>query len=97
MAVPYKYTVPAASWWSIAYLVIIGSIISFIAYIYMLQKLPPEINSIYATSTLLLRCCWVVFLGNAHGSHRNWRTNNAEWFVYGQSFDQEKQAYSCWE
>jgi drug/metabolite transporter (DMT)-like permease len=46
MAVPLS-TVPAASWWSIAYLVIIGSI-SFIAYIYMLQKLPPEINSIYA-------------------------------------------------
>lgn len=41
-------TIPAISWWSIAYLVIIGSIISFIAYIYMLQKLPPEINSIYA-------------------------------------------------
>jgi drug/metabolite transporter (DMT)-like permease len=36
------------SWWSIAYLVIIGSILSFIAYIYMLQNLPAEINSIYA-------------------------------------------------
>ncbi|MDG2431909.1 EamA family transporter [Flavobacterium sp.] len=47
MAVPLS-TVPAISWWAIAYLVIIGSIISFIAYIYMLQKLPPEINSIYA-------------------------------------------------
>lgn len=41
-------TIPALSWWSIAYLVIIGSILSFIAYIYMLQKLPAEINSIYA-------------------------------------------------
>jgi hypothetical protein len=29
--------------WSIAYLVIIGSVLTFIAYIYMLQKLPPEI------------------------------------------------------
>ena len=47
MAVPLS-TIPAISWWAIAYLVIIGSIISFIAYIYMLQKLPPEINSIYA-------------------------------------------------
>lgn len=47
MAVPLV-TIPAASWWSIAYLVIIGSVISFIAYIYMLQKLPPEISSIYA-------------------------------------------------
>jgi drug/metabolite transporter (DMT)-like permease len=41
-------SIPAISWWSIAYLVIIGSILSFIAYIYMLQNLPAEINSIYA-------------------------------------------------
>lgn len=41
-------SIPAISWWSIAYLVIIGSVLSFIAYIYMLQKLPAEINSIYA-------------------------------------------------
>jgi drug/metabolite transporter (DMT)-like permease len=40
-------SIPAISW-SIAYLVIIGSILSFIAYIYMLQNLPAEINSIYA-------------------------------------------------
>jgi hypothetical protein len=49
------------------------------------------------TSTQLLLYCWVPLWRNAHDSHRNWRTNNAEWFVYGQSFDQEKQAYSCWE
>jgi drug/metabolite transporter (DMT)-like permease len=41
-------SIPAISWWSIAYLVIIGSVLTFIAYIYMLQKLPPEISSIYA-------------------------------------------------
>ncbi len=41
-------SIPANSWWAIAYLVIIGSVISFIAFIYMLQKLPPELNSIYA-------------------------------------------------
>lgn len=41
-------SIPAISWWSIAYLVIIGSVLSFIAFIYMLQKLPAEINSIYA-------------------------------------------------
>jgi len=41
-------SIPANSWWSIAYLVIIGSMLTFIAFIYMLQKLPPEINSIYA-------------------------------------------------
>lgn len=41
-------TIPMTSWYAIAYLVIVGSIISFIAYIYMLQELPPEISSIYA-------------------------------------------------
>jgi len=41
-------SIPANSWWAIAYLVIIGSVLTFIAFIYMLQKLPPEINSIYA-------------------------------------------------
>ncbi|WP_338407037.1 EamA family transporter [uncultured Flavobacterium sp.] len=40
--------IPVNSWWAIAYLVIIGSVLSFIAFIYMLQRLPPEINSIYA-------------------------------------------------
>jgi len=41
-------SIPAISWWAIAYLVIIGSVLTFIAFIYMLQKLPPEINSVYA-------------------------------------------------
>ncbi len=41
-------SISANSWWAIAYLVVIGSILSFIAYIYMLQRLSPEINSIYA-------------------------------------------------
>ena len=41
-------SIPANSWWAIAYLVTVGSVLSFIAYIYMLQRLPPEINSIYA-------------------------------------------------
>jgi drug/metabolite transporter (DMT)-like permease len=40
-------SIPAISWWAIAYLVIIGSVFK-IAFIYMIQKLPPEINSIYA-------------------------------------------------
>jgi drug/metabolite transporter (DMT)-like permease len=40
--------IPANSWWSIAYLVIIGSVLTFIAFIYALQKLPAEVNSIYA-------------------------------------------------
>ena len=40
--------IPPESWWSIGYLVIIGSVLTFIAFIYALQKLPAEINSIYA-------------------------------------------------
>jgi drug/metabolite transporter (DMT)-like permease len=41
-------SIPANSWWAIGYLVIIGSILTFIAFIYALQKLSPEISSIYA-------------------------------------------------
>ena len=41
-------SIPANSWCAIGYLVIIGSVLTFIAFIYMLQRLPPEINSIYA-------------------------------------------------
>lgn len=40
--------IPASSWWSIAYLVIIGSVLTFIAFIYTLQHLPKEVSSIYA-------------------------------------------------
>lgn len=36
------------SWWSIVYLVIVGSILTFIAYIYALQHLPTELSSLYA-------------------------------------------------
>lgn len=39
--------IPAASWWSIGYLVIVGSVFTFIAFIYTLQHLPKEISSIY--------------------------------------------------
>lgn len=41
-------SIPAKSWWAIGYLVIIGSVLTFIAFIYALQKLAPEISSIYA-------------------------------------------------
>ncbi|MFV5687266.1 DMT family transporter [Flavobacterium sp. ZT3R25] len=41
-------SIPMISWLSIAYLIIIGSILTFIAFIYALQNLPAEINSIYA-------------------------------------------------
>lgn len=40
--------IPANSWWAIGYLTVIGSVLTFIAFIYMLQKLPAEISSIYA-------------------------------------------------
>ena len=40
--------IPAISWWSIAYLVVFGSVLTFIAFIYALQHLPAEISSIYA-------------------------------------------------
>jgi drug/metabolite transporter (DMT)-like permease len=41
-------SIPAISWWAIAYLVIFGSVLTFIAFIYALQNLPSEISSIYA-------------------------------------------------
>ncbi len=41
-------SIPANSWWAIAYLVIIGSVFTFIAFIYALQNLPAHISSIYA-------------------------------------------------
>lgn len=40
--------IPAISWWSISYLVVFGSVLTFIAFIYALQNLPAEISSIYS-------------------------------------------------
>lgn len=40
--------IPVSSWWAISYLVIIGSVLTFIAFIYSIQHLPKEISSIYA-------------------------------------------------
>ena len=40
--------IPAPSWFSIAYLILFGSILSFIAFIYALQNLPAEISTIYS-------------------------------------------------
>ncbi|MFN4285193.1 MAG: DMT family transporter [Lacibacter sp.] len=42
------HNIPTASWLAIAYLVVFGSLISFIAYLYALQHLPTEQASIYA-------------------------------------------------
>jgi drug/metabolite transporter (DMT)-like permease len=45
--VPFA-TISAKAWWAIAYLVIAGSIIAFVAFIYSLKVLPPAISSLYA-------------------------------------------------
>lgn len=47
MAIPVS-DIPWQSWAAIGYLVTFGSVISFIAYIYALQKLPTEQASLYA-------------------------------------------------
>jgi len=41
-------SIPANGWWAILYLVIVGSVLTFIAYIYMLQQLATSQASIYA-------------------------------------------------
>jgi drug/metabolite transporter (DMT)-like permease len=46
-AIPLS-AIPAASWIAIAYLVLAGSVIAFIAYLYALQHLPTEQVSLYA-------------------------------------------------
>jgi drug/metabolite transporter (DMT)-like permease len=47
IAIPLK-EIPWQSWAAIGYLAIFGSVISFIAYLYALQRLPTEQASIYA-------------------------------------------------
>ena len=40
--------IPAFTWWSIVYMVIFGSILAFVAYLYTLQHLPTTLASVYA-------------------------------------------------
>ena len=40
--------IPVDTWLAIAYLVVVGSLITFTIFIYSLQHLPPEVSSIYA-------------------------------------------------
>lgn len=42
------HAIVANTWWAILYLLIIGSILTFIAYIYSLQHLPTSLASLYA-------------------------------------------------
>lgn len=46
-AIPLS-AIPAISWCSIAYLVVFGAVLTFVAFIYALQHLPAAISSIYA-------------------------------------------------
>ncbi len=60
--IPFS-SIPWQSWLAIAYLVIFGSVISFIAYIYALQRLPAEQTSIYAyiNPVVAVLLGWLIF------------------------------------
>jgi drug/metabolite transporter (DMT)-like permease len=55
--------IPWESWASIAYLIIFGSLIAFICYLYALQNLPTEQASIYAyvNPMVAVLCGWLIF------------------------------------
>lgn len=56
-------SIPWQAWSAIAYLVLFGSIITFIAYLYALQNLPTEQASIYAyiNPIVAVLCGWLIF------------------------------------
>ncbi len=58
--------IPWQSWASIAYLIIFGSLIAFICYLYALQNLPTEQASIYAyiNPIVAVLCGWIIFNEN---------------------------------
>jgi drug/metabolite transporter (DMT)-like permease len=55
--------IPWQSWASISYLIVFGSLIAFICYLYALQNLPTEQTSIYAyiNPMVAVICGWLVF------------------------------------
>jgi drug/metabolite transporter (DMT)-like permease len=55
--------IPWQSWAAISYLVIFGSLIAFICYLYALQNLPTEQASIYAyiNPMVAVLCGWIIF------------------------------------
>jgi drug/metabolite transporter (DMT)-like permease len=55
--------VPWQSWAAIGYLVIFGSLIAFICYLYALQNLPTEQASLYAyiNPMVAVLCGWIIF------------------------------------
>lgn len=62
VAIPLS-AIPWQSWTAITYLVIFGSLIAFICYLYALQNLPTEQASIYAyiNPIVAVFCGWLVF------------------------------------
>jgi drug/metabolite transporter (DMT)-like permease len=56
-------SIPWQSWASIAYLVLFGSLIAFVCYLYALQNLPTEQASIYAyvNPMVAVLCGWLIF------------------------------------
>lgn len=56
-------SVPVEAWLAIAYLVVFGSVISFIAYLYALQHLPTEQASLYAYINPIVAVLlgWMIF------------------------------------
>jgi drug/metabolite transporter (DMT)-like permease len=61
--IPFS-TIPTNAWWVIAYLVIAGSIIAFVAFIYSLKVLPPAISSLYAYINPLVAMVVAYFVVN---------------------------------
>jgi drug/metabolite transporter (DMT)-like permease len=61
-AIPLS-AIPWQSWSAIAYLVVFGSLIAFICYLYALQNLPTEQASIYAyiNPIVAVLCGWLIF------------------------------------
>src|SRR4026207_2546241 len=55
--------IPWQSWAAIAYLVIFGSLIAFVCYLYALQNLPTEQASVYAyiNPMVAVLCGWIIF------------------------------------
>lgn len=55
--------IPWQSWASIGYLIIFGSLIAFVCYLYALQNLPTEQTSIYAyiNPMVAVLCGWLIF------------------------------------
>lgn len=62
MSIPLK-TIPWEAWAAIVYLVLFGSVITFIAYLYALQNLPTEQASVYAyiNPIVAVLCGWLIF------------------------------------